>query len=97
MRTTKKDGYKEGGHEVNFKPAKIIQRKVGADFPHLTDHKEVSKSRKGPDGGVITEPRNFLTNPPKKGMIGKGTSFAGRIDHLPDPYERKRELEKKEL
>ena len=97
MRTSKKDGYKEGGHEVNFKPAKTIQRTVGADFPHLTDHKEVSKCRKGPDGGVITEPRNFLTNPPKKGMVGKGTSFAGKLEHLPEPFERKRELEKKEL
>ena len=66
MRAATKDGYKLGGHEVNFKPAKNINRKVKADFDHLTDYKEISKCRKGPDG-VITEPRNFLTNPPKEG------------------------------
>jgi hypothetical protein len=37
----------------------------------MTDYKEVKKNYKGPDG-VITEPRNFLTNPPKVGVVGKG-------------------------
>lgn len=96
MRDSKRDGFREGGHEVNFKPAKTVQRKVKADFQHMTDHREVSKCRKGPDGSVITEPRNFLTNPPKRGVIGKNTTFSGQIPHLPDPYERKREFEKKE-
>ena len=67
-----------------------------ADFEHMTDFKEISKSRKAPEGGVITEPPNFLTNPPKKGEVGKGTSFGGKIEHLPDPFDRKKELEKKE-
>jgi hypothetical protein len=44
---------------------------VKALFEHMTDYKEVKKCRKGPDGAVITEPRNFLTNPPKKGLVGK--------------------------
>lgn len=69
--------------------------KVKADFEHMTDHVEIKKNRKGPDG-VITEPRNFLTNPPKQGEVGKGTSFAGNLEHLPDPYDRKKELQKKE-
>lgn len=96
MRESKLDGFKEGGHEANFKPAKTIQRKVKADFEHMSDYKAVSKVRKGPDGSVITEPRNFLTNPPKKGEVGKGTSFAGKIEHLPDPFDRKKEFERKE-
>jgi hypothetical protein len=96
MREIKKDGYKEGGHEQNFKPAKSVQRKIRADFEHMTDFKEVSKNRKGPDGAVITEPRNFLTNPPKKGEVGKGTFFSGKIEHLPDQFDRKKELERKE-
>ncbi len=62
----------------------------------MTDYKEVKKSRKDPEGGVITEPRNFLTNPPKKGEIGKGTTFGGKIEHLPDPFDRRKELAKKE-
>lgn len=96
MREQKHDGFKEGGHEMNFKPAKTVQRKVKADFDHLTDHVEIKKSRKGPDGAVIIEPRNFLTNPPKKGEVGKGTTFAGKIEHMPDQYDRKKEIARKE-
>jgi hypothetical protein len=70
MRTAKKDGFKEAGHDFNFKPAKSVARKVGAAFDHLTDYKEVKKNYKGPDG-VIIGPINFLTNPPKHGIVGK--------------------------
>jgi hypothetical protein len=97
MRTTKKDGFKEAGHEMNFKPAKTVQRKVKADFEHKTDFVEVKKKIKNEDGSVPTEPRNFLTNPPKKGEVGKGTTFSGVIEHIPDPFNRRKELEHKEL
>lgn len=96
MRSTKHEGYKEAGHDKDFKPAKSIQRKVKADFDHMTDYIEKKKCRKGDDGAVITEPRNFLTNPPKKGEVGKGTTFSGTIPHLPDPFDHKRELLTKE-
>ena len=81
---------------MNFKPAKTIQRKTKADFEHMADNAKVKKSHKGPDGGVITEPRNFLTCPPKKGEIGKGTSFGGNLEHMPDNYERRKELQRLE-
>jgi hypothetical protein len=71
MRTSKHEGYKDAGHDKDFKPAKALQRKVKADFSHMTDYVEKKKSRKAEDGSVITEPRNFLTNPPKKGEVGK--------------------------
>ena len=45
---------------------------------------------------MITEPRNFLTNPPKKGLVGKGTLLGPRPEHLADPFERKRQLEREE-
>ena len=71
----------------------------------MSDYKEVKINRKGPDG-VITEPRNFLTSPPKKGKIGKGyifrhkmyyrTTLSEKIDYIEDPYNRKKELDKKE-
>jgi hypothetical protein len=96
MRTSKHEGYKDAGHDKDFKPAKDIQRKVKADFEHKTDYIEKKKCRKGEDGGVITEPRNFLTNPPKKGEVGKGTSFGPLREHLPDPFDHKRELLRKE-
>lgn len=96
LRHPVKEGYKLGGHELNFKPAKSVPHPVKADFAHMTDYVEVSKSRKGPDGGVITEPKNFLTNPPKQGNVGKGTTLGGKIDYLHDPFDRKREIERKE-
>lgn len=37
MRTTKKDGHKEAGHDLAFKPAKTVQKHVKADFKHMTD------------------------------------------------------------
>jgi hypothetical protein len=71
MRTAKKDGHKEAGHDASFKPAKSVKQKVGTEFEHMADYKEIKKNYKGPDG-VIVGPRNFLTNPPKKGTVGKG-------------------------
>ena len=67
MRAGKKDGYKDSGHDVNFKPAKDLQRKIKADFEHMVDYKEVKKNFRDTDGSVKIEPRNFLTNPIKKG------------------------------
>ena len=71
MRQSKPDGYKEAGHDRAFRPAKDIQRRVKSEFEHKPEYNVVKKNYKGPDG-VITEPRNFLTNPPKKGLVGKG-------------------------
>lgn len=94
MRSSVKDGFKLGGHELNFKPAKTVARTVKADFVHLTDYVEHSKNRKGADGAVVLEPRNFLTNPPKQGVVGKGTTLGGKIEYLPDPFDRKKDIEK---
>lgn len=90
MRTSKHEGYKDAGHDKDFKPAKDINRKVRADFVHMTDYVEKKKNRKGDDGAVIIEPRNFLTNPPKVGEVGKQTSFGGNLPHMPDPFDTKR-------
>jgi NAD/NADP transhydrogenase beta subunit len=48
-----------------------------AAYEHMTDRKEVKKNFRDEDGAVVIGPRNFFTNPPKKGEVGKGTSFAG--------------------
>ena len=71
MRESKKDAYKEAGHDKPFKPAKDIHKKVVADFEHKTDLLEVKKQYRDGEGHVIIEPRNFLTSPIKKGQIGK--------------------------
>ena len=96
MRTSKFEGYKDAGHDKDFKPAKALQRKVKADFEHMTDYIVKKKNHRAEDGSVITEPRNFLTNPPKQGEVGKGTSFGGNLPHLPDPFDYKREVLTKE-
>jgi len=96
MRTHKHEGYKDAGHDKDFKPAKDTMRKVKADFSHMTDYIEKKKNRRDAEGAVMTEPKNFLTNPPKKGEVGKGTSFGGNLPHLPEPFDRKRELLTKE-
>lgn len=57
---------------MNFRPAKTVQRHVKADFDHMTDYVEVKKVVKDAEGKVPIEPRNFLTNPMKEGMVGKG-------------------------
>lgn len=95
MRNNVKEGYKLGGHELNFKPAKTVPRPVKADFEHMKDYNEIKINRKGPEG-VITEPKNFLTNPPKKGIVGKGTFLGGKIEYIEDPFNRRKELAKKE-
>lgn len=62
----------------------------------MTDYVEIKKDRKDADGHVIIEPRNFLTNPPKQGEVGKGTTFGGIYEHIPDDFDRKKLLQKKE-
>lgn len=72
LRDGKKDGHKDAGHDIAFKPAKDIHRKVKPDYEHHTDLKEVKKNYRDSEGAVITENRNFLTNPPRQGVVGKG-------------------------
>ena len=37
MRSQKKDGFKDAGHDINFKPAKTVQKKVTAAYEHMQD------------------------------------------------------------
>ena len=48
-------------------------------------------------GNVITQARNFLTNPAKKGL-GRTTikNLFGQIEYIPDPYDRQEEMERQE-
>ena len=51
MRQQKKDGYKEVGHDKPFKPAKELNRKVKADFDHMTDLNEKKREIKKDENG----------------------------------------------
>jgi hypothetical protein len=56
----------------------------------MTDLVEKKKSYKDAEGHVIIEPRNFLTSPMKKGLVGKNVYLGEKIPYMPDEYDRKR-------
>ena len=37
-------------------------------------------------------PRNMLTNPPKRGVVGKNTSFGGQVPYIEDDYNRPKKM-----
>lgn len=98
VRKTEKDGHLKAGHELPFKPAKVVPNKPHKmENEHMTDYIERKKNFRDDDGAVIIGPRNFYTNKPKLGANGKGTTFAGMWDHLPDTYEQEKLNRRKEL
>jgi len=86
-------------HDAEWKPADGTKSDpFSSVFKHMDDHREVKKNYRGPDGKVMTAPRNITANPPKE---GHGNSTVGHLlnktsKHMADPYERKREMEAKE-
>lgn len=44
------------------------------------------------NGAVIIGPRNFLTNPMKRGKVGRATSFGGNIPYTEDDYDIKKKI-----
>lgn len=96
MRTHEKDGHLKAGHDKMFMPAKTVKEPVKASYAHETDRVEIKKNFKDEEGNVMTGPRNFTTIPPKKGAIGKGTSFGGTIPYIEDEYDAAKEIAKEE-
>jgi hypothetical protein len=54
----------------------------------MNDRKDIKKNFRDEEGAVVIGPKNFVTNPLKKGEVGKGTSFAGHLAHMPDTYDQ---------
>lgn len=94
MRDQEKETFLKGGHEVPFKPAKIVRDNSHwmASYDHQTDLKDIKKNFKDEDGCVIVGPKNINIAPLKKGEVGLGCTFAGQWEHRADPDddERKR-------
>lgn len=88
----------EVGNEKPFKPIKHIRQPVNSPFPHMKDFEQVVKNfRDAEDGGnVKIGPRNILTMPPKKGRVGRSTTFEGMIPYMEDDFNRPREIATKE-
>ena len=99
MRTNVKDGYLKGGHDREFRPAKTVHekmKKLPYNYMPLMENKKDPAKFKDDEGNVITENKNFYTNPMKRGNVGKGTTFGGKIPYKEDLYDIQKEIAKKE-
>ena len=95
-RENKNDTHKKGGHDVPFKPAKTINDKseYKASYDHMVDRVDVVKNFRDKEGNVETDLRNFYTTPPRKGKVGRGTTFSPLVAHMPDEYDFAKEIAK---
>ena len=57
------------GHELQFKPARHVKMPTNASYEHMQEITHIQKNFKMDDNprDVVTAPRNFITNPPKRG------------------------------
>lgn len=86
------------GNEKPFKPQNHVRQPTNATYPHMKEFEHVQKNFRDPEDNrsVLVGPRNFLVNPPKKGIVGKNTTFSGVIPYMADDYNIPKELAKKE-
>ena len=68
-RKTDTEAIARAGHEVQFKPAKQVKQNMNAAYEHLQELNHIQKNYKSEENprDIVTAPRNFVTNPPKKG------------------------------
>jgi hypothetical protein len=88
----------KAGHDLPFKPAKVVRDKpYKAPYEHMCDRVDVKKNYKDADGHVIIGPKNFYTCPAKKGKHGKRTFFAPFAEAIPDDYNWPNKVARKEM
>jgi len=85
-RTLEKDGFKKAGHDIDFKPARVVHEKVPKHYPYIPLGPKAKKVYRNAEGEVITEGRNFYTTRLKQGKSGPGTTFSGKIPYVADDY-----------
>lgn len=83
-------------HDVVFKPGGPTDNVT--IFEYKSPDRPKMKKKRDSDGNVIFEPRNFYTSPAKKGAPGvsPGTMFGEAFEHITEPYDRPKELKRKE-
>lgn len=95
-----KEGFRKGGHDFNFKPAKNTREKLykaNYGYQPLMQNKQ-KKAIKDEDGNVKIGLRNFTAIPMKKGKVGHLTYFGGAIPYKEDDiYGNKKKTIKQEL
>ena len=62
----------------------------------MTDRRDIQKNFRDEEGNVMVAPRNIQTNPPKRGRVGRNTSFS-TTGYIEDEFDRPKEFRKKEL
>ena len=84
----------ECGNEKPFKPQSHVKHPVKAAYEHMTDYVEIMKNYKDEENprDVVIPPRNIMTNPIKKGRIGRQVHFGGSIPYIEDDYNRPKEF-----
>lgn len=88
----------EVGNEKAFRPAKHVRQPTNAAFQHMKDYEQIEKNYRDAEdnGAVIIGPRNIQTNPPKRGRVGKSTTFSGMIPYTEDDFNRPKLLANEE-
>jgi hypothetical protein len=83
---------------AKFKPVKAAREKLYvAPYEHKSDRVEFKKQIKDEDGHVITQPRNFYSNPGKRGKTAKGSCFMPFPEFVPCDFDWPRKLRRKEM
>jgi len=89
----------KAGHDKDFKPARRVKERLyTTSFAHIDEKPHSRKDYRDPEGGVISGPKNFVTNAMKEGVPGTkiGTSFGGIIPYKEDDYDIKKKILAKE-
>lgn len=99
MRKDDPEAVLKAGHERAFKPAKHIRQPTNATYKHMQDTTHIQKNYRCEENprDVVTAPPNIQTNPPKRGQVGKQTTFGGNIPYMEDDYNRPKALANEEL
>jgi hypothetical protein len=83
-------------HDVPFKPSGPTDQIT--IFEYISPEKPRVKRRRDSEGNVTIEPKNFYTSPAKKGIasITPGLTFGETFEHSVEPFDRPKELKRKE-
>ena len=80
----------ECGNEKPFRPQSQVKHAVKSSYHHMTDFVEIQKNFRNEENPreVDIPPRNILTNPMKRGAVGRRVTFGGTIPYMEDDYNR---------
>ena len=81
-------------HQVSWRPGGRLHEPLSL-YESLPTQSEKKINKKGPDGKVVLEPRNFQTSPAKPGNPNctPGILMGPIPEHIPDPYDRKKQID----